>query len=98
MNFVRYGILLLSLAFASGVMAEGTGPTQPDKARQHPLDNSPPRDDSVEQPRQGPQRDQTPVLQPRQAPIETDVPPRLDPADEQPGSDVDAAGPRALRS
>ncbi len=42
MNFVRYGILLLSLAFASGVMAEGTGPTQPDKARQHPLDNSEP--------------------------------------------------------
>ena len=40
MNFVRYGILLLSLAFASGVMAEG--PTQPDKARQHPLDNSEP--------------------------------------------------------
>jgi hypothetical protein len=52
----------------------------------------------VEQPRQGPQRDQTPVLQPRQAPIETDVPPRLDPADEQPGTDVDAAAPRALRS
>src|SRR5690606_25364749 len=42
MSFVRYSILLLSLAFASGVTAEGTGPTQPDKARQHPLDNREP--------------------------------------------------------
>jgi len=99
MNFVRYGILLLSLAFASGVMAEGTGPTQPDKARQHPLDNSEPRDEPAEQPRQQQQLDQPPTLQPRQSPIETDVPPQLDPVDEQPGSsDVDAAGPRVLRS
>ena len=79
MSILRDGMLLLSLAFAAGAMADGTGPTQPDKARQHPLDNSAPRDDSVEQPRQGPQRDQTPV-------------------DEQPGTDVDAAAPRALRS
>ena len=92
------GILLLSLAFASGVMAEGTGPTQPDKARQHPLDNSEPRDEPAEQPRQQQQLDQPPTLQPRQSPIETDVPPQLDPVDEQPGSDVDAAGPRVLRS
>ncbi len=98
MNFLRYGILLLSLAFASGVMAEGTGPTQPDKARQHPLDNSEPRDEPAEQPRQQQQLDQPPTLQPRQSPIETDVPPQLDPVDEQPGSDVDAAGPRVLRS
>ncbi|MCQ4302531.1 hypothetical protein C1170_07130 [Stutzerimonas frequens] len=98
MSILRDGMLLLSLAFAVGAMADGTGPTQPDKARQHPLDNSAPRDDSMEQPRQRPQRDQTPVLQPRQAPIETDVPPQLDPADEQPGTDEDAAAPRALRS
>jgi len=38
------------------------------------------------------------VLQPRQAPIETDVPPTPEPHDEEPGADVDAAGNRVLRS
>ena len=97
MNFVRYGILLLSLAFASGVMAEGTGPP----ARQGapaPAGQQRARDEPAEQPRQQQQLDQPPTLQPRQSPIETDVPPQLDPVDEQPGSDVDAAGPRVLRS
>ncbi|MCQ4296001.1 hypothetical protein NAU58_10465 [Pseudomonas stutzeri] len=97
MSMLRLSILLASLAGASVAMADGTGPTQPDKPRQHPLDNSEPRGESGERPQDG-DRIEAPVLQPRQAPIETDVPPTPEPSDEQPGADVDAAGNRALRS
>ncbi|AGA88349.1 hypothetical protein PSCT_02455 [Pseudomonas sp. SCT] len=97
MSMLRLSILLVSLAGASVVMADGTGPTHPDKARQHPLDSSEPRGETGEQPQEAEQLE-APVLQPRQAPIETDVPPMPEPRDEQPGSDVDAAGNRVLRS
>ena len=97
MSMLRLSILLVSLAGASVVMADGTGPTHPDKARQHPLDSSEPRGETGEQSQEAEQLE-APVLQPRQAPIETDVPPMPEPRDEQPGSDVDAAGNRVLRS
>ncbi|HBW07537.1 MAG: hypothetical protein JL55_32145 [Pseudomonas sp. BICA1-14] len=97
MGMLRLSILLVSLAGATSALAETTGPTNPEKARQHPLDNREPRPQSD---RQSDEMEQieAPVLQPRQAPIETDVPPTPEPHDEQPGADVDAAGNRVLRS
>lgn len=97
MSMLHLSILLISLTGASVVMADGTGPTHPDKARQHPLDSSEPRGEPGAPP-QDRQSLEAPVLQPRQAPIETDVPPMPEPREEQPGADVDAAGNRALRS
>jgi hypothetical protein len=97
MGMLRLSILLVSLAGATSALAETTGPTNPEKARQHPLDSREPRPQSD---RQSDEMEQieAPVLQPRQAPIETDVPPTPEPRDEQPGADVDAAGNRVLRS
>ncbi|KIZ35014.1 hypothetical protein [Stutzerimonas stutzeri] len=97
MGMLRLSILLVSLVGASTALGETTGPTNPEKARQHPLDNREPRPQSD---RQSDEMEQieAPILQPRQAPIETDVPPTPEPRDEQPGADVDAAGNRVLRS
>ncbi len=97
MDLLRMSILLVPLLGATSALAETTGPTNPEKARQHPLDSREPR------PQSGHQSDEmeqieAPMLQPRQAPIETDVPPTPEPRDEQPGADVDAAGNRVLRS
>jgi hypothetical protein len=90
MSMLRLSVLLASLIGASSVLAETTGPTNPDKARQHPLDNREPRPDSDRQSEEmEPMKE--PVLQPRQAPIESDVPPMPKSRDEQPGADVDAA-------
>lgn len=97
MGMLRLSILLVSLVGASTALGETTGPTNPEKARQHPLDNREPRPQSDQQSDEMEQIE-APVLQPRQAPIETDVPPTPEPRDEQPGADVDAAGNRVLRS
>ncbi|RRU76979.1 hypothetical protein EGJ05_06225 [Stutzerimonas xanthomarina] len=97
MGMLRLSILLVSLAGATSALAEITGPTNPEKARQHPLDNREPRPQSDQQSDEMEQIE-APILQPRQAPIETDVPPTPEPRDEQPGADVDAAGNRVLRS
>jgi hypothetical protein len=97
MDLLRMSILLVPLLGATSALAEPTGPTNPEKARQHPLDNREPRPQSDQQSDEMEQIE-APVLQPRQAPIETDVPPTPEPRDEQPGADVDAAGNRVLRS
>lgn len=97
MGMLRLSILLVPLLGATSALAETTGPTNPEKARQHPLDNREPRPQSDQQSDEMEQIE-APVLQPRQAPIETDVPPTPEPRDEQPGADVDAAGNRVLRS
>ncbi|MCQ2033575.1 MULTISPECIES: hypothetical protein [Stutzerimonas] len=97
MGMLRLSILLVSLVGASTALGETTGPTNPEKARQHPLDNREPRPQSDQQSDEMEQIE-APMLQPRQAPIETDVPPTPEPRDEQPGADVDAAGNRVLRS
>ncbi len=97
MGMLRLSILLVSLVGASSALAETTGPTNPEKARQHPLDNREPRPQS-DQLSDEMEQIEAPLLQPRQAPIETDVPPTPKPRDEQPGADVDAAGNRVLRS
>jgi len=97
MGMLRLSILLVSLAGASSALGETTGPTNPEKARQHPLDSREPRPHSGQQSDEMEQIE-APLLQPRQAPIETDVPPTPEPRDEQPGADVDAAGNRVLRS
>lgn len=97
MGMLRLSILLVSLVGASTALGETTGPTNPEKARQHPLDNREPRPQSDQQSDEMEQIE-APLLQPRQAPIETDVPPTPEPRDEQPGADVDAAGNRVLRS
>lgn len=97
MTMLRLSILLVSLLGAASALAENTGPTNPEKARQHPLDSREPRQQSD---RQSDEMEQieAPRLQPRQAPIETDVPPSPEPRDKQPRMDVDAAGNRVLRS
>ncbi|MBD3874049.1 hypothetical protein [Stutzerimonas kunmingensis] len=97
MDLLRMSILLVPLLGATSALAEPTGPTNPEKARQHPLENREPRPQSDQQSDEMEQIE-APVLQPRQAPIETDVPPTPEPRDEQPGADVDAAGNRVLRS
>jgi len=97
MDLLRMSILLVPLLGATSALAEPTGPTNPEKARQHPLDSREPRPHSGQQPDEMEQIE-APLLQPRQAPIETDVPPTPEPRDEQPGADVDAAGNRVLRS
>ncbi len=97
MDLLRMSILLVPLLGATSALAETTGPTNPEKARQHPLDSREPPPQSDQQSDEMEQIE-APVLQPRQAPIETDVPPTPEPRDEQPGADVDAAGNRVLRS
>lgn len=54
---LRLSFFVASLALASAALATGTGPTLPEKSREHPLDNREPRqqiidrDDSQRQPR-----------------------------------------------
>ncbi len=55
---LRLSFFVTSLALASTAFATGTGPTLPEKSREHPLDNREPRqevidrqDDSQRQPR-----------------------------------------------
>lgn len=41
-------ILITALASVTTVHAEGTGPTLPERSREHPLDNREPRQDVIE--------------------------------------------------
>lgn len=76
MGMLRLSILLVSLVGASAALAETAEPTKPEKARQHPLDNREPRPQSdPDQQMEDMEKIEAPVLQPRQAPIESDVPP-----------------------
>ncbi|MCQ2039992.1 MULTISPECIES: hypothetical protein [Stutzerimonas stutzeri subgroup] len=49
MGMLRLSILLVSLAGASTALGETTGPTNPEKARQYPLDSREPRPQSDQQ-------------------------------------------------
>ncbi|WP_413042708.1 hypothetical protein [Pseudomonas sp. YJ42] len=69
---LRLPILVAGLVLASAVLATGTGPTLPEKSREHPLDNREPRQDVIEP------QDDTPS-QPR--PPTLDAPPAMPPVE-----------------
>src|SRR5690606_313011 len=58
---VRHFLLVAILGVATGAMADNTGPTHPEKSREHPLDNREPRQDIIERPQE---RDAVPVPPP----------------------------------
>ncbi|MGK9066093.1 hypothetical protein [Stutzerimonas chloritidismutans] len=47
---MRVLLLSIGLSVTGSVLAEGTGPTHPEKSRTHPLDTREPRQDVIEQP------------------------------------------------
>lgn len=46
---MRTALFISTVMVASMAMATGTGPTQPEKSREHPLDNREPRQDVIEE-------------------------------------------------
>ncbi len=78
MSALRCCVLLVALAGSQVVPAGGTGPTHPEKARQHPLDSSEPRQEVIERPRDDPQGSGAPAVPAGQVPGETDMPPLPD--------------------
>ncbi|GAB6390212.1 hypothetical protein [Stutzerimonas marianensis] len=45
-------LLAIGLLLTGNALATGTGPTLPEKSRDHPLDNREPRQEVIEQPRE----------------------------------------------
>jgi len=78
MSALRCCVLLVALAGSQVVPAGGTGPTHPEKARQHPLDSSEPRQEVIERPRDTREGSEAPALPSEQVPGETDGPPLPD--------------------
>lgn len=60
MNALHLWLVAL-LVVSAGAVADGTGPTQPEKSREHPLDNREPRQEIIERPQE---RDAAPVPPP----------------------------------
>ncbi|PNG11207.1 hypothetical protein CXK94_01110 [Stutzerimonas stutzeri] len=92
MSVLRWCVLFLALLGSQAVVAGGTGPTHPQKARQHPLDSSEPRQEVIERPRGGP-RSGAPALPSERAPGEADRPPLPD-REEGPAVPDERAGER----
>lgn len=69
---MRTALFISTVMVASMAMAAGTGPTHPEKSREHPLDNREPRQDVIEE-------GATSGGQPRPPTLE--APPEVPPAD-----------------
>lgn len=69
---MRTALFISTVMVASMTMAAGTGPTQPEKSREHPLDNREPRQDVIEE-------GAMPGAQPRPPTLE--APPEVAPAE-----------------
>ncbi|WP_217477525.1 hypothetical protein [Stutzerimonas stutzeri] len=74
---LRLGFFIASLMLASSASATGTGPTLPEKSREHPLDNREPRQEIID--RQDDRQPRPPTLEappeiPPQAPVERRLP------------------------
>lgn len=80
---LRTLIFTATLVVAAPVLATGTGPTLPEKSREHPLDNREPRQDIIETPDEGKPRPPTlespPVEAPPEIPPHEPVKPRPEP-------------------
>lgn len=68
---LRLFFFIASLASVSAASATGTGPTLPEKSREHPLDNREPRQEVIER-REDVQRQPPPTLEapPEVSPVE----------------------------
>lgn len=60
---LRVPIFVASLVLASAASATGTGPTLPEKSREHPLDNREPRQDVIERQDDNPSQPRPPTLE-----------------------------------
>lgn len=60
---LRLSIFVASLALASAALATGTGPTLPEKSREHPLDTREPRQDVIDLPDGGEGQPRPPTLE-----------------------------------
>ncbi|WP_312591769.1 hypothetical protein [Stutzerimonas nitrititolerans] len=78
--------LVAILGVTTGAMADNTGPTHPEKSREHPLDNREPRQDIIERPQE---RDAVPVPPPGS---DDSLPPTPTDPNEVPVPRFDAAG------
>ncbi|MGE4404438.1 hypothetical protein [Pseudomonas sp.] len=78
MSVLRCCVLFLALLGSQAVLAGGTGPTHPQKARQHPLDSREPRQEVIERPHDTREGSGPPALPSERAPGEADVPPLPD--------------------
>jgi hypothetical protein len=95
---LRLLIFAATFATASTALATGTGPTLPEKSREHPLDNREPRQDVIDQQNDTQRQPRPPTLEapPEVPPVEpTEHPSRPD-LPERRGTD--ASGNRAPAS
>ncbi|MBA1278858.1 hypothetical protein [Stutzerimonas stutzeri] len=83
---LRIPLFLATLALASAAMATGTGPTLPEKSREHPLDNREPRQDVIERQDESESMPRPPTLE---APPQ--IPP-VEPVEQRPQSDPERRG------
>ena len=67
---LRTLIFTATLVAATPALATGTGPTLPEKSREHPLDNREPRQDVIDSPDEGEQRPPTLEAPPEVPPLE----------------------------
>ncbi|UPQ83128.1 hypothetical protein M0M42_01560 [Pseudomonas knackmussii] len=69
---MRLPLLIASLALVSSAFATGTGPTMPEKTREHPLDNREPRQEVIDRQGDSQRQPRPPTLEspPEIAPIE----------------------------
>lgn len=86
---LRLSFFLASLALATAASATGTGPTLPEKSREHPLDNREPRQEVIERKDDNRRQSRPPTLE---APPE--VPP-VEPVERRPQSDPERRGNEA---
>ena len=83
---LRIALFLATLGLASTAVATGTGPTLPEKSREHPLDNREPRQDVIERQDESESLPRPPTLEapPQIQPVE--------PIEQRPQSDPERRG------
>lgn len=95
---LRLLIFAATCAAASAALATGTGPTLPEKSREHPLDNREPRQDVIDQQNDTQRQPRPPTLEapPEVPPVEPSERPSQPELPERRGTD--ASGNRAPAS
>lgn len=93
---LRLLIFAATFATASAALATGTGPTLPEKSREHPLDNREPRQDVIDQQNDTQPRPPTLEAPPEVPPVEPVERPSQPELPERRGTD--ASGNRAPAS
>lgn len=87
----RIPLFLATLILASAALATGTGPTLPEKSREHPLDNREPRQDVIERQDESDALPRPPTLEaPPQIPPVEPIEQRPESVPERRGADTGA--------